>query len=316
MKAAKVNNGRLEREKFSVRLKRDFRSNKYIYIMLLPVVVYLCIFSYAPMYGIVIAFKNYKPRLGILESPWVGMKYFKEFTSSMYFGRTLKNTLALSGLNLLFGFMAPIIFAVLLNEIRNMRFKKLVQTITYLPHFITTVIIASLILVFTNSDGFITQIVNTLTGHTGSLIGDKNCFRAIYVISDIWQGFGWGSIVYLATIAGISPELYEAARIDGANKFRQIWHVTLPGMRPTIVTMFILAMGGLMSIGWEKAFLLQTPLTYETSDIISTFVYRKGFEDANYSYSTAVGLFNSVINLILVTTANRLSRKFNETSLW
>ncbi len=316
MKAAKVNNGSSGKQKFSARLKRDFRSNKYIYIMLLPVVVYLLIFSYAPMYGIVIAFKNYKPRLGILDSPWVGMKYFKEFTSSMYFGRTLKNTLALSGLNLLFGFMAPIIFAVLLNEIRNMRFKKLVQTITYLPHFITTVIIASLILVFTNSDGFITQIVNGITGHTGSLIGDKNCFRAIYVISDIWQGFGWGSIVYLATIAGISPELYEAARIDGANKFRQIWHVTLPGMRPTIVTMFILAMGGLMSIGWEKAFLLQTPLTYETSDIISTFVYRKGFEDANYSYSTAVGLFNSIINLILVTTANRLSRKFNETSLW
>ncbi len=316
MKAAKVNNGKLEKQKFSVRLRRDFKANKYIYIMLLPVVVYLLIFSYAPMYGIVIAFKNYKPRLGILESPWVGMKYFKEFTSSMYFGRTLRNTLALSGLNLLFGFMAPILFAVLLNEIRNMRFKKLVQTVTYLPHFITTVIIASLILVFTNSDGFITQIVNSLTGHTGSLIGDKNCFRAIYVISDIWQGFGWGSIVYLATIAGISPELYEAARIDGANKFRQIWHVTLPGMRPTIVTMFILAMGGLMSIGWGKAFLLQTPLTYETSDIISTFVYRKGFEDANYSYSTAVGLFNSIINLILVTTANRLSRKFNETSLW
>lgn len=315
MKAAKVNNGTIK-GKFSDRLKRDFKSNKYIYIMLLPVVVYLLIFSYAPMYGIVIAFKNYKPRLGILDSPWVGMKYFKEFTSSMYFGRTLRNTLALSGLNLLFGFMAPIIFAVLLNEIRNMRFKKLVQTITYLPHFITTVIIASLILVFTNSDGFITQIVNTITGHSGSLIGDKNCFRAIYVVSDIWQGFGWGSIVYLATIAGISPELYEAARIDGANKFRQIWHVTLPGMRPTIVTMFILAMGGLMSIGWEKAFLLQTPLTYETSDIISTFVYRKGFEDANYSYSTAVGLFNSIINLILVTTANRLSRKFNETSLW
>lgn len=312
---AKTANG-LPKDKFFKRLNRDFKANKYIYIMLLPVVVYLCIFSYAPMYGIVIAFKNYKPRLGILESPWVGMKYFREFTSSMYFGRTLRNTLALSGLNLLFGFMAPILFAVLLNEIRNMRFKKLVQTITYLPHFITTVIIASLILVFTNSDGFITQIVNSITGHTGSLIGDKNCFRTIYVVSDIWQGFGWGSIVYLATIAGISPELYEAARIDGANKFRQIWHVTLPGMRPTIVTMFILAMGGLMSIGWEKAFLLQTPLTYETSDIISTFVYRKGFEDANYSYSTAVGLFNSVINLILVTTANRLSRKFNETSLW
>lgn len=313
MKAANRKKGK---EKFGVRLKKDLRANKYIYIMLLPVIVFLFIFNYIPMYGVIIAFKNYKPRLGILGSPWVGMKYFKEFVSSLYFERTLRNTLALSGLNLLFGFTAPIVFAVLLNEVRNMKYKKVIQTITYLPHFITTVIIASLILVFTNSDGFITQIVNTVTGHTGSLISDKNYFRAIYVVSDVWQGFGWGSIVYLATIAGISPELYEAARIDGANKFRQIWHVTLPGMRPTIVVMFILAMGGLMSIGWEKAFLLQSPITYETSDIISTFVYRKGFEEANYGYSTAVGLFNSTINLILVTSANWLSRKFNETSLW
>ncbi|RJW34609.1 sugar ABC transporter permease [Lachnospiraceae bacterium TF09-5] len=299
-----------------VRIGKDLRMNKYIYLMLLPVIVYLIILNYIPMYGVIIAFKDFKPRLGIMGSPWVGMKYFKEFISSIFFGRTLRNTVILSGLNLVFGFSAPIIFAVLLNEVRNIHFKKTIQTITYLPHFITTVIIASLILVFTNSDGFITQIVNGITGHTGSLIGDKNYFRGIYVISEVWQGFGWGSIVYLAAISGINPELYEAARIDGANKFRQIWNVTLPGIMPTIVIMFIMAVGGLMSIGWEKAFLLQSPVTYETSDIISTFVYRKGFEEMNYSYSTAVGLFNSVINLILLAGANKISQKMNDTSLW
>lgn len=305
-----------KKQDFSVRLRKDLKKNKLIYLMILPVIVYLIIFSYVPMYGVIIAFKDFKPRLGIMGSKWVGLKYFDEFISSLFFGRTLRNTLTISGLNLIFGFTAPIIFAILLNEIKSLRFKKAIQTITYLPHFITTVVIASLILVFTNSTGFITQIVNTITSHTGSLIGDKNCFRAIYVISDIWQGFGWGSIIYLATIAGISQELYEAAKIDGANKFRQILHVTIPGMLPIIVIMFIMAVGGLMNVGWEKAFLLQTPVTYETSDIISTFVYRKGFEEMNYSYSTAVGLFNSVINLILLVGANTLSRKVNETSLW
>lgn len=198
-------------EPLSQRLKTDFQKNWLLYVMLLPVLIYLIIFCYAPMYGVIIAFKNFKPRLGILGSDWVGLKYFKEFVGSVFFGRTLKNTLMISGLNLLFGFSAPIIFAILLNEVVNMRFKKVVQTITYLPHFITTVVIASLILVFTNSDGFITQIVNSLTGHQGSLIADPHCFRAIYIISDIWQSFGWGSIVYLAAITGINPQLYEAA---------------------------------------------------------------------------------------------------------
>lgn len=305
-----------KKNKWGQLLKADFRKNWLIYLMLVPVIVYLLIFCYAPMYGIVIAFKDFKPRLGIMGSDWVGLKYFKEFVGSVFFGRTLKNTLMLSGLNLLFGFCAPIVFAILLNEVRNLRFKKVVQTVTYLPHFITTVIIASLILIFTDSDGFITQIVNSITGHEGSLIGDKHMFRPIYVISDIWQSFGWGSIVYLAAIMGINPELYEAARIDGANKFKQIIHVTLPGMLPIIVIMFIMAVGGLMNVGWEKAFLLQSPVTYDTSDIISTFVYRKGFEDMNYSYSAAVGLFNSVINLILLTGANLMSRKVNGNSLW
>lgn len=297
-------------------LKTDFRKNWLIYLMLVPVIVYLLIFCYAPMYGVVIAFKDFEPRLGIMGSEWVGLKYFKEFVGSVFFGRTLKNTLMLSGLNLLFGFCAPIVFAILLNEVRNLRFKKMVQTVTYLPHFITTVIIASLILIFTDSDGFITQIVNSITGHEGSLIGDKHMFRPIYVISDIWQSFGWGSIVYLAAIMGINPELYEAARIDGANKFKQIIHVTIPGMLPIIVIMFIMAVGGLMNVGWEKAFLLQSPVTYDTSDIISTFVYRKGFEDMNYSYSAAVGLFNSMINLILLIGANKMSRRVNGSGLW
>ena len=305
-----------KKNKWGQLLKADFRKNWLIYLMLVPVIVYLLVFCYAPMYGIVIAFKDFKPRLGIMGSDWVGLKYFKEFVGSVFFGRTLKNTLMLSGLNLLFGFCAPIVFAILLNEVRNLRFKKVVQTVTYLPHFITTVIIASLILIFTDSDGFITQIANSIIGHEGSLIGDKHMFRPIYVISDIWQSFGWGSIVYLAAIMGINPELYEAARIDGANKFKQIIHVTLPGMLPIIVIMFIMAVGGLMNVGWEKAFLLQSPVTYDTSDIISTFVYRKGFEDMNYSYSAAVGLFNSVVNLILLAGANFMSRKVNGNSLW
>lgn len=307
---------KVKTREFWRKVQLDLKRNKILYLMLLPVMVYLLIFCYAPMYGVVIAFKDFKPRLGILKSGWVGLKYFKEFMGSVFFGRTLRNTFVLSGLNLLFGFSAPIIFAILLNELRNLKYKKVIQTITYLPHFITTVIIASLILVFTDGDGFITQIVNQLTGHTGSLIGDKDFFRPIYVLSEIWQCFGWGSIVYLAAIAGINQELYEAARIDGANKLKQILHVTIPGMLPIIVVMFIMAVGNLMNVSWEKAFLLQSPITYETSDIISTFVYRKGFEDMNYSYSTAVNLFNSTINLMLLTLANRMSHKINGRGLW
>ena len=301
---------------FFVRLGKDIKKNKGLYIMLIPMIVYLFIFNYIPMYGVIIAFKDFKPRLGILGSDWVGLKYFKEFWSSAYFGRTLKNTLALSIYGLLFNFWVPIVFAILLNEVQNLRFKKTIQTITYLPHFITTVIVSSLVITFTDSNGAITEIVNSLTGHVGSLIVDKDYFRAIYTVSGMWQSFGWGSIIYLAAMGGINPELYEAARVDGANKFRQIIHVTIPGILPTVVIMLILAIGGLLSVGWEKAFLLQTPLTYDTSDIISTYVYRKGFEEIDYSYSAAVGLFNTVINLILLISANKISNKVTETGLF
>ena len=298
------------------KIGKDFRANKMIYLMMIPVVAYYIVFCYWPMYGIVISFKNFKPALGILESHWVGLDNFKEFFGSIYFGRTLKNTLRISFANLLFGFPAPIIFAVFLNEIRGRRFKKCIQTITYLPHFISTVVICSVVIQFTNSTGLITNMVNAVTNHQGGLISDANYFLPVYVVSDIWQGFGWGSIVYLAAIAGINQELYEAANIDGASRLKQIWHVTLPGIASTIVIMLILRIGGLMSIGWEKAFLLQSPLTYETSDIISTYVYRKGFQDMDYGYSTAVNLFNSVINCFLVVISNKISRKVSDTSLW
>ena len=304
------------KESFYKRLCKDLKSNKIIYIMLIPVVLYYLIFCYWPMYGITIAFKDFKPALGILGSPWVGLENFIEFFNSAYFIRTLKNTLLISFYSLIFGFPAPIIFAIFLNELKSKYYKKTIQTITYLPHFLSMVIICGLILQFTNSTGFITKIVNAFTSHEGSLIADPNCFRTIYVASDIWAGFGWGSIIYLAAMMGINQELYEAASIDGAGKFRQMWHVTLPGITPTIIIMFILAVGNLMGVGWEKTFLLQTPLTYETSDIISTFVYRKGFQDMDYGYSTAVGLFNSIINCMLIIIANAISRKFSETSLW
>lgn len=307
---------RLIKSSKSSRLKRDFKRNKYLYLMVLPVVIYYIIFNYLPMYGISIAFMDFKPRLGFSGSKWVGLENLQQFFESIYFGRLVRNTLTLSVYGLIFGFPIPVIFAILLNEIKNLRYKKMVQTVTYLPHFITTVVIASLVIMFTNSDGFITQVIGKFSGSESSLIGDPSYFRSIYTISGIWQGFGWGSIIYLAAISGISGELYEAATIDGANKLRQIWHITLPGILPTIVIMLILSIGGMMSVGWEKAFLLQVPATYETSDIVSTYVYRKGFQDMDYSFSTAVDLFNSAINVTLLVVSNFISRKVTDSSLW
>ncbi|MEF9880448.1 MAG: ABC transporter permease subunit, partial [Clostridia bacterium] len=273
------------KDSWYTRLGKNIRQHPLLYVMALVLMTYFVLFCYWPMYGNIVAFKKYKPFLGMAKSEWVGWQNFSAFFTSYYFQRIMSNTLILSFLNLAIGFPIPILFAILLNEIRSLRYKKLVQTATYLPHFISTVIICAMITQFTNSTGFITAFVNWLTGHTGSLIGDPDCYRAIYVLSDVWAGFGWGSILYIAAMSGIDPTLYEAATIDGANKAKQIWHVTLPGIKETIIIMFILACGKIMSVGWEKSFLLQSPLTYETSDIISTFVYRKGFEDNDYGYS-------------------------------
>jgi len=295
---------------------RDFVVNKYIYIMLIPVILYYVVFHYAPMYGAIIAFKNFSPSKGILRSEWVGLANFIDFFGSFYFIRILKNTLLISFYQLLFGFPAPIIMALLLNEIKNRRFKSLIQTATYLPHFISIVVICGIIIDFTSSRGVITNIAAFFGGESTNLLMRPELFRTIYVSSDIWQSVGWGSIIYLAALSGIDEQMYEAAKIDGANRWRQVISITIPGIMPTIIILLILRMGQIMNVGFEKIILLYNSVTYETSDVISSFVYRKGLLEFNYSYSAAVGLFNSVINFILLLTANWLSRKVNETSLW
>lgn len=290
--------------------------NKVAYLMALPGLLFYFIFLYLPMFGVIIAFQDYTPAAGFLKSSWVGLAHFKEFFGSIYFFRTLKNTILLSGMDLVIGFPAPIILALLLNEIRSKYFKKTVQTITYIPHFVSLVIICGMIKDFCMRDGVINLVLGFMGMERSNLLTNPGAFRWIYVLSGIWQNIGWSSIVYLAALGGIDSSLYEAAMIDGANKLRQTIHVTLPGLAPTIVVLFIMAIGNLMGIGYEKVLLLYNSAIYDTADIISTFVYRTGLKEMNFSYSTAVGLFNSVINLILLLSANTLSRKITDMSLW
>ena len=297
-------------------LKRDFIKYKGIYALAIPVLAYFILFKYVPLYGITIAFKNYVPTKGIFGSEWVGFDHFMRFFKSVYFGRTIRNTLLISIYDVIFGFPAPIIFALLLNEVKNSIFKRTIQTITYLPHFISTVVIAGMIIDFTSQNGLINDIVALFGLERSDMLMRPELFRTIHIGSGIWQGVGWGSIIYLSALSSIDQEQYEAAYIDGANRWQQAWNITIPGIMPTITILFILKIGGLMSVGSEKILLLYSPVTYETADVISTFIYRKGLLDMDYSFSTAVGLFNSVINIILLTIANTLSRKVNETSLW
>jgi len=264
----------------------------------------------------VIAFKNYSPSKGILESPWIGFEHFKTFFSSYYFRRIVRNTLLINLYDIIFGFPAPIIFALLLNEIRNSLFKRSIQTITYIPHFISVVVICGMIVDFLSMKGLVNNIIEFFGGKPIQFLIEPKWFRAIYVGSGIWQNLGWGSIVYLSALTGINPNLYEAARIDGAGRFKQVIHITLPGIAPTIIILLILRIGNMMSLGFEKIILLYNPNTYETADVISSYVYRKGLLEMNYSYSAAVGLFNSVVNFILLVSANKLSRTVTETSLW
>lgn len=303
-------------ESFRVRVKKDFRKNWQIYLMVLPIVVYFFVFNYMPMTGIIIAFQKFSPALGIFKSPFVGLRNFRDFFGSYYFGRLICNTLLISTSVLIFSFPCPIILALLLNEVHNKKYKKAVQTVSYLPYFISMVVICGLIKNFTDTEGIITQIVAALGGKRENLLANPSLFRPIYVISDIWQNVGFNSIIYLAALSGVNTELYDAAAIDGAGKWKQTLHVTLPGISPIIIIMLILSMGGLFNVGFEKIILLYNSMTMETADVIQTFVYRKGLTDANFGYSTAVGLFNSIINTILLLTANRISSKVTETSLF
>lgn len=297
-------------------IKKDFKINKYVYLMAIPMVVYFILFHYIPMYGIVIGFKDFSPRIGIWGSPWVGLKHFKEFFDSLYFSRTVRNTALLSLYSLLWGFPASIILALLLNEIRREKFKRCIQTITYLPHFISLVVICGLIVDFTSTDGLFNAILSNFGVEATNWLTKPEWFRTIYIGSGIWQSIGWDSIIFLAALTGIDPSLYEAAKIDGAGRWKQMLHVTLPGLMPTIVIMLILNIGGLMSVGYEKIILLYNSLTYETADVISSYVYRKGLQGGDYSFSTAVGLFESIIGFTLLIIANKLSKKITEQSLW
>lgn len=268
------------------------------------------------MYGALIAFQDYAPALGFARSEWVGFDQFIRFFNSVNFFRLIRNTLLLSLYLLLFSFPAPIILALMINEVSNRKFKKAVQTITYLPHFISMVVVCGMITDFCISTGLINDIIVFFGGERSALLQRPELYRTIYVVSEIWQQIGWGSIIYLSALSGIDEQLYEAAKIDGAGKWRQLWNVTLPGISSTIVIMFLLNIGNIMALGYEKTILLYNPATYETADIVSSYVYRSGLLEQNWSYSTAIGLFNSVINLILLLTANKLSRKLTDTSLW
>lgn len=284
--------------------------------MILPVVIYIAVFCYKPMYGVIIAFKNFRPAVGIIDSPWVGFRHFTTFFSDYNFWRILKNTFSISALSILFGFPAPILLALLINEIRNTKFKRMVQTISYMPYFISMVIICGLIKTFCQSDGIITDLIVALGGERINLLASKNWFYPIYIISNIWQNIGWDSIIYLAALSGIDQEQYEAAKVDGAGRIRQIISVTLPGLMPTVTILFILKMGSILNVGFEKILLLYSPTTYEVADVISTYVYRIGILDANFSYSTAIGLFNSIVNIIFLLLTNTISKKMNNSGLF
>ncbi len=304
------------KQSFSQILKKDWQANKLKYLMALPVLVWLFLFCYKPLYGIIIAFKNFSPGLGIAGSPWVGFKYFEEFFRSRNFGRLLGNTLLLNFYMILFCFPLPIIFALLTNEIRSRVVRSVAQSVSFFPHFISLVVICGMVTQFCSSGGFIGQIVAAITGSDRILLQEPSMFRTIYIVSDIWQETGFSSIIYFSALCGINGEIYEAADIDGASRIQKLFHVSLPGIAPTIIIMLILRVGQMMSLGADKIILLYNPLTYETADIINSYVYRKGLQDFNWGLSTAVGLFNNVINVICLVAVNQIAGKVGETSLW
>lgn len=321
MGKSKKTQAAIPQEPYWKRLKRDLRKNKAAYLLFLPVLVYYIVFHYKPMYGLIIAFKDFSPYKGIWGSPWAanhGLYHFISFFNSAYFWRLIRNTLTISVTSLLVCFPAPIILALLINEVRNGKFSSLVQTFCYLPHFISTVVICSMIRLFVDYNGFITKALASIgiVDGTLSLLNYSQYFVPIYVISALWQTIGWDSIIYVSALSGVDQELYEAARIDGAGRWQQTVHVTLPSIMMTIVMMLILRLGSIMSVGYEKIILLYNAGIYETADVISTYVYRRGLLDADYSYSTAVGLFNSVINLTLVLVANKVTKKVTDYGLW
>jgi len=292
------------------------QSNLSLYLLLIPFVAYMLIFLYRPFWGLQIAFKDYSLFGGMAESPWVGFEHFETFLSGPYFWRLLKNTLLIGLYGLVFGFPVPIILAILLNEVKNIRYKKTVQTMFYLPYFVSTVVVAGIVTNILAPSGIVNVILERLGFAKIYFLTEPEWFRTIYTVMGIWQGAGYNAVIYLAALSGIDTQLYEACQIDGGNKLRQMWHITLPGIAPTIILMLIMNCGNIINVGSEAIILLYQPTTYETADVISSYVYRIGLTDGDYGLATAVGLFSSVIALFFVVLANNISKRFSEYSLW
>lgn len=301
--------------KRGLKFKKIF-SNYQLYLFLLPALIYFIVFHYLPMYGILIAFKDFVATKGIMGSPWVGFKHFERFFDSFQFWTLIKNTLGLSVVQLIVGFPLPIFLALMLNQIRSEKYKRFVQTVVYAPHFISVVVLAGMIFVFFSNNGLINNIILLFGGDPISFMAKPEWFKPLYIASGVWQETGWAAIIYLAALAGVSPELHEAAVMDGANKWQRIFHVDIPAIMPTAVILLILSVGGIMNIGFEKAYLLQTPMNQPSAEIIPTYVYKMGLQQAQYSFAAAVGLFNAVINLILLISVNKFSKKLSGTGLW
>lgn len=299
-----------------LKLKKDWSKYKTLYFLFVPVLVYYIIFQYGPMFGLIIAFQNYKPRLGFFKSPFVGLEHFKNFISDYYFKRVLTNTIRISVTNLIFSFPCPILLAIFISELRSKKYSKVVQTITYIPHFISVVVVTSILMDLTGRNGAITTFLSHFGFTPVTMLNEPKYFLPLYIISNIWQNIGWNSIVYLAALLAIDAQLYEAARIDGAGKLRQLWSITLPCLLPTIIVMLILQIGKMFNVGYEKIILMYNPMTYEVADVINSYVYREGLLNLNYSYAAAVGMFNSIVSLILVWSTNKLSNKLTGSGLW
>lgn len=303
--------------KIKTPLKKILKRDKYLLMMVAPCVLYFLIFHYLPMVWNVVAFQDYSIRKGIFGSEWIGLDNFIRFFKSPYAIRVIRNTFLLSFMDLVIGFPVPIVFALLLNEVNNRGIKRVVQTFTYLPHFVSVVVVVGMMKIFLSpTDGIINLMIQAFGGTTINFCSEAKWFRWLYVLSNVWQNFGWDSIIYFAAIAGVNPELYEAARVDGAGRWKKMLYVTLPCISPTIIVLLIMRIGWLLSVGFEKIILMYNESTYETADVISTYVYRVGLLNSDFSYGTAIGLFNCLVSLILILLANGLSRKYSETSLF
>jgi len=309
-----------KKETFQTRFKtfwKSMKKTKYLHLLALPGVLYYIIFHYIPMYGVIIAFKDYNFRKGILGSEWIGLKHFIRFFENPFFWRLIRNTVLINVYQIIFVFPLPILFALFLNELRDGFYKRFVQTVSYLPHFISLpAIIGMMVMFLSPTDGVVNMILQKMGLPTIYFMADPRWFRPLYIISDIWQHLGWGAIIYIAALSNVNPELYEGAVIDGATRVQMMRYISIPSIMPTIVIMLLLRIGHIMSLGAEKVLLMQSPLNYETSDVISTYVYRRGLVYGEYSYTTAIGFFNSLINLTILIIANKITKRVTETGLF